>query len=88
MPNPQPIRETTGRPLMVIIRAGFGGLSDFLIGFRQQSSVTMNSAWNYVRFQRGARLITGLSGSRMEDTPMPTLQQATIPAAQLVRCLG
>ena len=31
----------------------------------------MNWAWNYVTFQRGTRLITGISGSRMEDMPMP-----------------
>ena len=27
----------------------------------------MNWAWNYVTFQRGTRLITGVTGSRMED---------------------
>ena len=26
-----------------------------------------NWAWNYLTFQRGTRLITGISGSRMED---------------------
>ena len=39
----------------------------FLIGFRNRLSVALNWAWNYLTFQRGARLITGLTGSRMED---------------------
>jgi len=43
----------------------------FLIGFRNRLIVAMNWAWNYVTFQRGTRLITGISGSRMEDMPMP-----------------
>jgi NADH dehydrogenase len=43
----------------------------FLIGFRNRLAVAMNWLWNYVTFQRGTRLITGLSGSRMDDMPMP-----------------
>ena len=39
----------------------------FLIGFRNRLLVATNWAWNYVTFQRGTRLITGLSGSRIED---------------------
>lgn len=39
----------------------------FLIGFRNRLAVAMNWAWNYVTFQRGTRLITGISGSRLED---------------------
>jgi NADH dehydrogenase len=31
----------------------------FLIGFRSRLSVMLNWAWNYLTFQRGARLITG-----------------------------
>jgi NADH dehydrogenase len=31
----------------------------FLIGFRNRLSVMLNWAWNYLTFQRGARLITG-----------------------------
>ena len=31
----------------------------FLIGFRNRISVLLNWAWNYLTFQRGARLITG-----------------------------
>jgi NADH dehydrogenase len=39
----------------------------FLIGFRNRLLVATNWAWNYVTFQRGTRLITGLSGSRIEE---------------------
>jgi NADH dehydrogenase len=39
----------------------------FLIGFRNRLAVATNWAWNYLTFQRGTRLITGISGSRMED---------------------
>jgi NADH:ubiquinone reductase (H+-translocating) len=37
----------------------------FLIGFRNRLAVVLNWGWNYITFQRGARLITGLTGSRM-----------------------
>jgi NADH:ubiquinone reductase (H+-translocating) len=43
----------------------------FLIGFRNRLVVATNWLWNYVTFQRGTRLITGVTGSRMEDMPMP-----------------
>jgi NADH dehydrogenase len=43
----------------------------YLIGFRNRLSVVLNWVWNYFTFQRGTRLITGLSGSRMEDMPAP-----------------
>ncbi|MET0481990.1 MAG: NAD(P)/FAD-dependent oxidoreductase [Aestuariivirgaceae bacterium] len=43
----------------------------FLIGFRNRLSVALNWAWNYVTFQRGTRLITGLSGLR--PTPPPAI---------------
>ena len=39
----------------------------FLIGFRNRLAVATNWAWNYLTFQRGTRLITGISGSRMEE---------------------
>ena len=39
----------------------------FLIGFRSRFSVALNWGWNYITFQRGSRLITGISGSRIED---------------------
>ena len=43
----------------------------FLIGFRNRFVVATNWLWNYVTFQRGTRLITGLEGARMEDVPLP-----------------
>jgi len=43
----------------------------FLIGFRNRIVVATSWAWSYITFQRGTRLITGLSGSRMEDMPVP-----------------
>ena len=49
----------------------------FLIGFRNRVVVAMNWAWNYITFQRGTRLITGMSGSRMEDMPMPAADEFT-----------
>jgi NADH:quinone reductase (non-electrogenic) len=47
----------------------------FLIGFRNRLAVAMNWCWNYLTFQRGTRLITGISGSRLEDV-MPVLSSA------------
>jgi NADH:quinone reductase (non-electrogenic) len=46
-----------------------------LIGFRNRLAVAMNWCWNYVTFQRGTRLITGISGSRIEDV-LPALTTA------------
>lgn len=43
----------------------------FLIGFRNRLSVVLNWGWNYLTFQRGTRLITGLTGSRMEAMTEP-----------------
>jgi NADH dehydrogenase len=43
----------------------------FLIGFRNRFAVATNWLWNYITFQRGTRLITGMSGARMDDMPMP-----------------
>lgn len=43
----------------------------FLIGFRNRLSVTMNWFWNYTTFQRGTRLITGLSGACLEAMATP-----------------
>jgi NADH:ubiquinone reductase (H+-translocating) len=40
----------------------------FLIGFRNRLIVALNWGWNYLTFGRGARLITGLTGSRMSPT--------------------
>jgi NADH dehydrogenase len=47
-----------------------------LIGFRNRLTVAMNWGWNYVTFQRGTRLITGISGSRIEDV-MPAVMTAS-----------
>jgi NADH:ubiquinone reductase (H+-translocating) len=43
----------------------------FLIGFRNRFIVALNWLWNYLTFQRGARLITGMEGSRLEALPLP-----------------
>jgi NADH dehydrogenase len=43
----------------------------FLIGFRNRLVVATNWLWNYITFQRGTRLITGMSGARMENMPVP-----------------
>ena len=43
----------------------------FWIGFRSRLSVVLNWAWNDLTFQRGTRLITGLTGSRVEDLAEP-----------------
>jgi NADH dehydrogenase len=43
----------------------------FLIGFRNRFVVATNWLWNYLTFQRGTRLITGISGARVEDVPVP-----------------
>ena len=51
----------------------------FLIGFRNRIVVAMSWAWSYATFQRGTRLITGLSGSRMEDMPMPAPMDPSQP---------
>ena len=38
----------------------------FLIGFRNRLIVAMNWMWNYLTFQRGTRLITGMAGSGLD----------------------
>jgi NADH dehydrogenase len=43
----------------------------FLIGFRNRFVVATNWLWNYLTFQRGTRLITGVSGARMDEMPLP-----------------
>ena len=47
----------------------------------------MNWSWNYVTFQRGTRLITGISGSRIEDV-LPAVMTAPPTAAELGYSLG
>jgi NADH dehydrogenase len=49
----------------------------FLIRFRNRLAVATNWCWYYITFQRGTRLITGISGSRIQDV-MPAV--ATAPA--------
>ena len=43
----------------------------YLIGFRNRFVVAISWLWNYITFQRATRLITGMSGARMEELPMP-----------------
>lgn len=39
----------------------------FLIGFRRRMIVALHWLWSYITFQRGTRLITGMTGSRVDD---------------------
>jgi NADH dehydrogenase len=39
----------------------------FLIGFRSRLFVTLNWAWNFLAFRRGARLIIVMGGAPMRD---------------------
>ena len=39
----------------------------FLIGFRNRFVVVLNWAWSYITFQRGSRLITGLSTQHLSE---------------------
>ena len=48
----------------------------FLIGFRNRLAVAINWLWNYATFQRGTRLITGMSGARMEELSMSAEKKA------------
>ncbi|HEY7298021.1 MAG TPA: NAD(P)/FAD-dependent oxidoreductase [Xanthobacteraceae bacterium] len=48
----------------------------FLIGFRNRLVVALNWAWNYLTFQRGTRLITGITGSRIEEVIAPVAERA------------
>jgi NADH dehydrogenase len=51
----------------------------FLIGFRNRLAVALHWLWNYVTFQRGTRLITGVTGSRVEDMTGPLRETARPP---------
>jgi NADH dehydrogenase len=51
----------------------------FLIGFRNRLAVALHWLWNYVTFQRGTRLITGVTGSRVEDMSGPRRDAARPP---------
>jgi NADH dehydrogenase len=48
----------------------------FLIGFRNRAVVALSWLWSYLTFQRGTRLITGVSGARMEDLAAPDAEPA------------
>ncbi|MBR0695263.1 NAD(P)/FAD-dependent oxidoreductase [Bradyrhizobium lablabi] len=39
----------------------------YMVGFRNRSIVAMNWVWNYLTPRRGMRLITGVTGSHIED---------------------
>ena len=55
----------------------------YLIGFRNRLIVAMNWAWDYLTFQRGTRLITGVTGARIEDVPhAPAATGRDAPAAK------
>ena len=53
----------------------------FLIGFRNRAVVVLNWLWNYLTFQRGTRLITGMEGARIEDMPMPEAEKEAMRRA-------
>jgi NADH dehydrogenase len=43
----------------------------FLIGFRNRFIVALNWAWNYITFERGSRLITGLDAEPADKRQAP-----------------
>jgi len=58
----------------------------YMIGFRNRSIVAMNWVWNCLTLRRGMRLITGVTGSHIEDMPWcvlplprPTAQHCLTP---------
>jgi NADH dehydrogenase len=60
----------------------------YLIGFRNRTNVAMNWVWNHLTLQWGARLITGVTGSRIEEMAQcvlsaapRTTDSATVPYA-------
>jgi NADH dehydrogenase len=52
----------------------------YLIGFRNRTIVAMNWLWNCLTLKRGTRLITGVTGSRIDPTarsvPSPAIAKA------------
>jgi NADH dehydrogenase len=54
----------------------------FLIGFRNRFVVALNWLWNYVTFQRGTRLITGMEGARAQDIALPADEKRVLRHAQ------
>ena len=53
----------------------------YLIGFRNRFVVAISWLWNYITFQRATRLITGMSGSRVEELPMPAEKKPPLRGA-------
>jgi NADH dehydrogenase len=49
----------------------------FLIGFRNRAAVALSWAWSYVTFQRGTRLITGITGARSATPSAATGPEGT-----------
>jgi len=43
----------------------------FLVGFRNRPVVGANGLWNYLTFDRGARLITGVESAVHPPAPAP-----------------
>ena len=62
----QPLLQTRQRPCIDRLLWCFAHIY-FLIGCRNRLIVMMNWAWNFVTFQRGARLITGMVGAQIKD---------------------
>lgn len=50
----------------------------FLIGFRNRLLVMVNWAWNFVTFQRGARLITGIVGAGTKDAKPEVASRSSV----------
>jgi NADH dehydrogenase len=48
----------------------------YLIGFRNRTIVAMHWVWNHLTLQRATRLITGVTGSRIEDMAKCVLSRA------------
>ncbi len=53
----------------------------YLIGFRNRFVVAISWLWNYLTFQRATRLITGMSGARMEELPAPDQKKPPLRGA-------
>jgi len=53
----------------------------FLIGFRNRLAVALSWGWSYLTFQRGTRLITGVTGARMEAMERPQSRARSVRGA-------